>query len=611
MSEKKEKLQFLKTHKWIWVVIAVILIAVAVVFVVRGRMNRARAEGLSRMMSQTQTAEVKKMDLSTSTSITGTIASADNRSVSTSVAGVEVKEVKVAVGDYVKAGDTIVTLDSSSLEEELETAQDNYNLSVEKNNKSLDDAADSVTEAKENYEEGITDQEALVADAKSLYNKASSDEGDAKEAYEKAVEKTKKAKEAYEKIKDKKDSLKKALSKAEKSNEKARKALEEAQKAYEEAEATAKDENGNVEEKVYQNYIAAQEEAQKAQADYEKAKAEYDKIEQSENAYSEARKAEEDALKAYEAASGEASAKYAQYEQSVKNQEETNERNAESVEESQFNYSITSQESANNLKSQKNQVQNAEEKVGECIVTSPISGVITSLSVEAGDTYEGGELFVVQDMTTFIVEASVDEYDISSISKDMSAVVKTDATGDEELNGTVTFVAPTPESSQSSEAGVVGNTSSSGSAQYKIQITLADTNEKLRIGMTAKTSIILESVKNVLVVPYDYVQTDEDGNSYVEVTERGSQNGHGASSTKKIQVETGMESDYYVEIRSDELQEGMLVTASTASQESENSSEEDASRMPFGGMQDGGNMGGRGDRGNSGGMPAGGGPGGF
>ena len=215
--------------------------------------------------------------------------------------------------------------------------------------------------------------------------------------------------------------------------------------------------------------------------------------------------------------------------------------------------------------------------------------------------YESGTLFEVQDLTSFVVDATVDEYDIASIAKDQNAVIKTDATGDAQYNGIVTFVAPTPTSSQGSSTG--GTTSSTSS--YSIQISLTDTDEKLRVGMTAKTSIILSSAEDVFAVAYDSIETDADGNSFITVQD--------GTETKKIQVEVGLESDYYVEIISDELTEGMQVVSTVAmlpaTTDSEESEEESMGLNIFGGSGGGERPSGSAP---SGGVPSGGGaPSGF
>lgn len=62
-------------------------------------------------------------------------------------------------------------------------------------------------------------------------------------------------------------------------------------------------------------------------------------------------------------------------------------------------------------------------------------------------------MLVIQDNSSFIVEASVDEYDIADISKGMSVVIKTDATGDQELDGEVIYVVDTGARSRGNSEG--------------------------------------------------------------------------------------------------------------------------------------------------------------
>lgn len=109
------------------------------------------------------------------------------------------------------AGDTIVTLDSSVLSDELTTAQDTYSLEETKTNKTVADAKDSIADAQDAYTEGSKEQAALVSDALSSYNEAKQTEEEQKSAYEKAQEQTKKAKQAYEELKEQKSTLQKAL----------------------------------------------------------------------------------------------------------------------------------------------------------------------------------------------------------------------------------------------------------------------------------------------------------------------------------------------------------------------------------------------------------------
>ena len=207
------------------------------------------------------------------------------------------------------------------------------------------------------------------------------------------------------------------------------------------------------------------------------------------------------------------------------------------------------------------------------------------INVEAGNNYtQGNTVFTIANTDSFVVEATVDEYDIASLSEGLSAVVKFDATDDEEFTGTVSYVAVTSDSTTSSSSSSSSSSSGSTSSSYEVKITLDDTDDRLRVGMTAKASVILESVTDAYAVPYDCVETDADGNSYVTaVADDGTET--------KIEVTLGLESDYYIQIISDELSEGLQVKAtasSTSNNSSDESQDENNSLLNMGGGQGGG-----------------------
>ena len=144
--------------------------------------------------------------------------------------------------------------------------------------------------------------------------------------------------------------------------------------------------------------------------------------------------------------------------------------------------------------------------------------------------------------------------------------------------------------------------SSSSSSGYAVEVTITNPSERLRLGMTAKTSIITEEVTDVFVVPYECVETAPDGTKTITVVDadQSSQSGtagqndqnspsdkdsqNAQSSQRTIQVETGLETDYYIEISSDELTEGMQVVVPQTS----SSSSSDMMIMPGGGDMGGG-----------------------
>lgn len=191
---------------------------------------------------------------------------------------------------------------------------------------------------------------------------------------------------------------------------------------------------------------------------------------------------------------------------------------------------------------EKSQVDLYEEQLAEGIVTAPISGIVTALNYEEGDTYmQGATIVTIQDCSAFEIEAYIGEYDISDIEKGQKVLIKTDATGEEELEGTVTFVSPTAASK------VAG-----GDVTYLVRISVDTHNERLRLDMSASLSIIIEQHENALTVPYNAVQEDEQGNTYVELMNED-------GTTTNVPVTVVLESNYYTEIKADSLKDGQKV----------------------------------------------------
>lgn len=60
-----------------------------------------------------------------------------------------------------------------------------------------------------------------------------------------------------------------------------------------------------------------------------------------------------------------------------------------------------------------------------------MSGTITALNVEEDNVFEGGTIYEIQDVHNFIVDATVDEYDVVNLEKGQTAYVKTDSLGNE------------------------------------------------------------------------------------------------------------------------------------------------------------------------------------
>ena len=253
---------------------------------------------------------------------------------------------------------------------------------------------------------------------------------------------------------------------------------------------------------------------------------------------------------------------------------------------------------------QRSQLETLNENLDNASIISPITGIVTRVTTEAGKATMG-DMFIIENTESLQISAVVAEYDVIKIEKGMTAHVKSNATGDEVYDGIVDFVAPK---------------ASDASGNFEVKVLVTSSVGQLKPGMTATVEVVVESKKDVFAVPIDAVVTRADGKKVVyayepaggqmffrdasvgeeeeiifntEVPKSGpvrvSGSGPGpqtaggapigggpmlisggpdggdssAGSTggdrREIEVTTGMETDYYIEIISDELHEGMLI----------------------------------------------------
>lgn len=514
-----------------------------------------------------QTATLSKRTVMNTLSLTGTVESATSETVTSSLNDVTVQKVNVQIGDEVKAGDVICVFDASDLEESLADAQTSLDVSRKKAENEVESAQEALESTKTSAAISTARAEDSTAEANSTYLEALEKSNQAYKEYEKAAQK-----EAD--LKEKTSTCKLSLKGAREGLASLKETLSQIQEAEEKAKVQA-----DIEEKS--------KEVESLKTEYEEAK----------KSYEDAGKDTEEKLAAYESAKKEADNAKSSYKKAVWEQEDTERNSAENISSKEDNLENSQLNTINSSSNEENQVKELKEQIEGCTIKAPVDGIVTSLSVEEGKAFSGGEVATVQDNESFIVSADVDEYDIADVEKGMRVVVKTDATGDDELEGEVTFVSPTPESASSAQ----GNSSSTSG--YPVEIKLSTKSDRLRIGMTAKASIVLEESADVFAVPYDAIHTNNTGESVIFIKEQG---GKGETENKEITVTLGLESDYYTEIASDQLTEGMEVILSEQDASTEANTEEKGNEGSglFGGFGD--SQGGRGNRsGGSGGSPGG------
>lgn len=127
------------------------------------------------------------------------------------------------------------------------------------------------------------------------------------------------------------------------------------------------------------------------------------------------------------------------------------------------------------------------------VIRAPIDGVVISRDVEVGQTvassFQTPKLFsIANDLKRMQIEASVDEADIGQIKQEQEATFTVDAYPEEQFAGSVSQIRLAPVTVQN----VV---------TYTVIIAVPNPNLKLRPGMTATVSILIEKRDDVLRIP--------------------------------------------------------------------------------------------------------------
>ena len=554
------------------------------------------------------TIKIQEKTIENKISVSGSIESAEVKKVYSKL-NYAVEKVNVSVGDAVKKGDVLCTISTEDLQQQIlqqQTTIDNSGVSEEY---SLSAAEEKYNNALESYEKGenasVMSAEKAVKQAETALEtaKRKAEDGvefDIPEAVENADSQVKSAKEAYEKavenydeavaelkptnhptavkkIYDELNELEDRLDEIEKGIPVE---LINAQSKYQEA----KNESDHIQmlpelytkadvEIIAEELAAAKAKLAEMQAKYDRTSV-TEQIKTLKTQYEDAYEGLEEAAEAAETAMNNAKTAYEKTLKALDKTERTNTtaeddynkavKDAEkALEDAKKNYELTVKQVESELASLKKAaeqqrtisglndpqliiLENLKKNLEYAVVTAPCDGVITMVNAEEG-VAANGVMFVIEDLSSLKVSANVGEYDVPYVSEGMEATVKCDAVAGVEYAGKVSSVAPT---------GIAGNSGTS----YAIEADIDGEDGKILVGMTAKLAIISDKRENALTITYDALTTDEDGNDAVYIAEKDE---NGVYHAKLVTVEIGLETDYEIEIISNEISAGMYVLTNT------------------------------------------------
>ena len=217
--------------------------------------------------------------------------------------------------------------------------------------------------------------------------------------------------------------------------------------------------------------------------------------------------------------------------------------------------SITSEKIAANTEALQAEIKSLRTNVEKCQIKAPSSGTVTAVYAVENSTATG-LLFLIENTEALQVTVKVKEYDIPNIKEGMKAIITADATDNTEYEGIVQKVHP---AAIRTEATAATNNSN---VEFETEILVQTANTPLRIGMSAKAKIVLEEKDSTLAISYDALTTDEQGNTIIYTIKKQADNTY---QTVALPVQTGLETDFAVEVSGEGLTAGIPVISDAKS----------------------------------------------
>ena len=552
VKKPKRKKRKLKKR---WIVLAVVVIAAAGFFL------RKKGSGAQTVLTS-DTQIISYQDLESSVSATGTVESSETTKVYSTLA-YQVKSVLVEVGDVVHEGDLLAELDGEPIEDQLATQK----ASLETASGSAGAQVQSAYDAYDNYKQGLdAGLNASLIGAQSQVDTAYDAYVRAQNAYDRYKENVELGENTQVlSVEAQRNSAASALDQAEEAERTARKSvntlndsLDEIETRLEEIDEALKTpdtlEPGQLEQlttektqletqktQLETNLETAKDGLRQAQSAVDTAQSSYDIAQASYNA---ALRGEDQALSDYADAVDSAWKAY----QTALTSLDSTKKGAEDQLES-FSDTLAAANAGANMSVSEEAIRQLNETLDDTKITAPVSGTVTAVYATVGGS-GSGLLFVIEDTDNLVVSTSVKGYDLGSVKTGMTVEIKSDATGDAVIPGTLTSIAPTAKKNQ------LGDTESSSDPSFEAEVKVESVSSGLRIGMEARLSYIIDRADHVLAVPYEAVYTDETGNSAILILRPQEKDSYLVES---LSVTTGLDDDLDIAVSGAGVEEGLRV----------------------------------------------------
>jgi len=495
-----------KKRKKGWIFLLIILLAAG------GYYYYTTVTGGGTNALQVRYTEISRDDLKNVVSVRGNVQSVVKRNVYSTLT-MMVKSVEAAVGDQVKAGQILCYLDKEDLELSIEQQKAELNASIQNSDKQIESNERLLSEAAENLESGsnaqILSAEASVKNAQVSLDTAQANYNNL--------------------LRDYNNGTNSGRVSAESSVRSAQNDLEQRERDY-----------GN-----NKLLLAAGAITQEA-------------LNQSENAYNNAQTRLNDALtnlenaKTAESRALEQAANSLKSAQTAYNNAQTSlasARRAAQQEITRLESNVESSRIGANIEARQIALKKLEKQLADSVIKSPVSGVVTAVYAKEGSS-GSGLLFIIEDPARLKINTRVKEYDAGKLQPGMPVLIKPDAVSGAEYQGKLAKIDP------AAVKNSMGETDTMSDIEYGAEVSVDSENTKLRIGMNTRLDIIVERRENVFFVPFDAITQNGAGKDVIYIIDDVDE---ASSVAKEIPVDIGLETDFYIEIKSAGLKSGMRV----------------------------------------------------
>lgn len=203
----------------------------------------------------------------------------------------------------------------------------------------------------------------------------------------------------------------------------------------------------------------------------------------------------------------------------------------------------------------------AQEKLQDYYIKTPFDGIVTGLSVEAGDSLSRDTVLASVITSEMEVEITLNEVDAAKVKEGAKATLAFDAFPNTMIFGTV------------AKLDTIGTTTQ-GVVSYGAEIRLDEQNERLKPGMSVSADIVVAEKTGALLLPNAAIAF-ENGKAYVNAAGagmrqnsrngQGGENGQGASRRlERREIEVGLTDEVNTEVLGG-LNEGDAVLMTVAS----------------------------------------------